>query len=85
MYTTEIVMHIVQSDRVAVVVNFLTFLLNPFVNRVNLRICILIVKFCRSTKLVLTCFGSGSPLTTFMSQPVQIAGEYRVSFSDGAP
>jgi hypothetical protein len=34
-----------------------------------------IERFCRSTKLVLTCLGSGLPLTTFMSQPMQRAGE----------
>src|SRR6202021_1514203 len=41
---------------------FASFFLLPFVSLVNLRMCIRIVRFCLSTKLVLTCFGSGQYL-----------------------
>jgi hypothetical protein len=43
---------------------------------VKRRILILIERFCLSTKLVLTCLGSGFPLTTFISQPMHFAGLY---------
>ena len=41
----------------------LNFLLNPLVSRVNRRIPIRIVRFWRSTKEVVTWFGSGLPIT----------------------
>ena len=47
---------------------FSIFLEKPFVRRVKRPIPIRMVKLCRSTKLLLTCFGSGFPLTAFISQ-----------------
>lgn len=67
-----VVEHVMQRNRVTVIVHFFAVW---FVSLVNLRICIRMVKFCRSTNDVETCFGSGSPLTTFMSQPMHFAGE----------
>jgi hypothetical protein len=42
---------------------FSHFFENAFVSRVNRRVGIRIVRFCRSTQDVEVCFGSGSPLT----------------------
>jgi hypothetical protein len=53
---------------------FSSFLLKAFVNRVNRRIPVLIVRFCRSMYEVLMCFESGLPIPTFFSQPMHFAG-----------
>ena len=60
---------------------FSTFLLNAFVSRVNRRICIRIVKFCRSTYDVEISFGFGLPFITSVVLLRIFAGLYRVSFS----
>src|ERR1700722_14972472 len=55
---------------------FSIFLEKPLVSLVNLLMCILMVKFCLSTWLVLMCFGSGEPITGILIAPVQLAGLY---------
>ena len=45
-----------------------SFLLKPLVNLVKRRMCILIVRFDRSTNLVEMCFGSGLPMISFEIQ-----------------
>ena len=54
---------------------FSNFLEKALVRHVKRRIDIRMVRFCRSTKHVLTCLASGLPLTTFMSVPMHFAGE----------
>jgi hypothetical protein len=49
---------------------FSTFFENPFVNRVNRRMDILMVRFCRSVKLVEMCAKSGIPLITARFEPM---------------
>lgn len=56
-----------------------SILLNAFVIRVNRRIRLRIVRFCRSTKHVETWAGSGLPLNVSLRQPTHSAGRYRVS------
>jgi len=56
-----------------------------FVSRVNRRIDIRIVRFCRSTKLVETCSGSGYPVTRSFLQPMHSAGLYRFFALSVAP
>jgi hypothetical protein len=53
---------------------FSSFLLNPFVNRVNRRIFIRIVKFCRSMYEVEISASSGSPLMMFFVVPQHSPG-----------
>ena len=60
-YPSKIVVHEVNRNHRGMILDFLG---EPLVRRVKRRIPIRIVRFWRSTKLVLTCFGSGSPLTT---------------------
>ena len=67
----EVVVHVVQSNRVTVILQLLE---KPFVSRVKRRMDMRIVRFWRSTNEVLTWFGSGSPITVFISQPMQVAG-----------
>lgn len=56
---------------------------NAFVNRVNRRICILIVRLWRSTWDVQILARSGSPMIGFGRASTTSAGEYRCSPSRG--
>src|ERR1039457_3517431 len=64
---------------------FSNFLLNPFVRRVNRRMDMRSVKFCRSTWEVQIFAGSGFPLTVTTSVLMTSAGLYRCSPSRGVP
>ena len=59
------------------------FFENAFVSRVRRRICILMVRFWRSTMLVQILFGSGFPITGTTSVEVTSAGLYFASPSRG--
>lgn len=52
----------------------MNFLLKAFVNRVNLRMCIRIVRFWRSTYDVEMCAGSGSPVMRCGFAPMHSGG-----------
>jgi hypothetical protein len=67
----EIIMHEVKGNSV---LRFSTFFENAFVNQVNRRIAMRIVKFWRSTKLVETCFMAGLPVMTDFAVPMHSAG-----------
>jgi len=73
MNATEIVIREVQGDG-----GFQggSFLLNALVSLVKRRICILMVRFCRSTKLVEMWSGSGSPVPTLDITSAIRGGEY---------
>ncbi len=58
------------SDTAAV--RFSSLRLNPLASRVNRRMRM--VKFCRSPWDVLTCAGSGEPVTLFSGMRMQGAG-----------
>jgi hypothetical protein len=47
---------------------------NILASRAEGRIPIRIFRFCRSTLEALTSFGSGTPLTVFIAQPMRVAG-----------
>src|SRR5229473_8005351 len=49
---------------------FSTFFENAFVNRVNRRMCMRMVRLPRSTYDVLIYFGSGEPILGFFSAPM---------------
>jgi hypothetical protein len=53
---------------------FSTFFEKAFVSRVNRRMLIRMVKFCRSTNEVETYLGSGWPSMRVFRQPVHCAG-----------
>jgi len=53
---------------------FSSFRENPLVSRVKRLSCIRMVKFCRSTKLVEMCLGSGTPLRTLDITSVILGG-----------
>lgn len=54
----EIVIHRMKRNRGSMVLDFFE---DAFVNRMNRRMCIRIVRLLRSTYDVLMCFGSGAP------------------------
>ena len=54
----EVAIDHMERDRIGVVLDLFD---NAFVSRVKQRMCIRIVRFCRSLLDVLMCFGSGAP------------------------
>jgi hypothetical protein len=58
---------------------FSTFFEKALVSRVKRRMDIRLVRFCRSTKLVETCFRSGLPVTRWRRHPMHFAGLWRGS------
>jgi hypothetical protein len=71
MWPCEVVVQEVQGDRGHVLSSLFE---KPLVSRVNRRIDILIVRFWRSTYLVLIFAGSGLPLRMRVLTPVQTGG-----------
>jgi hypothetical protein len=76
MHAAEIVICKVQRD------SGFRFVLKAFVSRVNLRIAIRIVRFCRSTCDVLMWLGSGLPVRTLDKTSTIGLGEYLALASD---
>ena len=75
MHTAEIVVSEMQCDSGFQVRQLL---LNALVSRVNLRIAIRIVRFCRSTNKVMICSGSGSRSRTLDNTPKCMVGVPRI-------
>lgn len=71
MHAAKIVIDEIEGHHRGVVLQFFEI---AFVRRVNRRIDIRIVRFCRSTYDVLTCFGSGVPLMIFPLAADELGG-----------
>lgn len=76
MDAAEVVIGMIDGYRVTVVLEFLR---ERTVRRVKRVTPILKLRFCRSTKLVEMCFGSGLPLNVAVRVPMHSEGLYRVS------